>query len=617
MEDLPDIASGQSHRAALHAVMRAREAQSAQHQDHGNRSRPTPSAGRGCQPIGSRGRGAPLPSNRTSSIGGITKPGRLGPPHRSATVSFGLDPALNINNDPSEDDSRSCGRGGYKDNRGRGRAGGNLQQRSPIASRQPQRQQRPAINFTNKIADPSNFMFSYRQSSQMPVASAQANNSTQPQNPEHPKPLLVANHEKKKNVTSTNVSPPFETPKVSSRVVPVEKTAQFTKPKAKSTASDTSGNKVVGHMGSYPVETPTPPARSVPPRKILPLRRTKLKTQAPATPTNTLQPPDLGPPDMEIQWKVPAGEHPRKKETLISGPTTPVTPKKKTRVIDQEIEPKEVKSRPLPCISKDIPKDTAKAVTKEQKDDDKQSWSGSLLDTANPPIPGHASDVLVPAPSPAAVDLHGVDFASDISWKTIEERVEYLEGMMKRAGGITGPTNPKIPFEDWLKHADPNEAARIRKTLRSASFTQHRSPSPRPSESSAEPSSSEPSPVQKPKARALIISPTKSDQYEFADRFSDRFSGLDISKVRSGAPLESVKNPKTLDPPAKAIAIPMKVIPQSRSVAKKTGTLNDSIYASKENRVDTPSESTQAKTDDGLPRVKVIGVQPFNLSRRK
>jgi hypothetical protein len=645
MEELPDIASGQSHRAALHAAMRARECQSSQHGTYGNFSHPVPSAGRGGQHIVGRGRGSPLPSNRTPSVGVITKAGRTGPPHRSATVSFGLDPALNINNDPNEDDSHAFGRG-QRGSRGRRRAGGYPQERSPTVSCQPQRQQRPMIDFANKIADPSNFMSSYRQSFEAPIISVSANASKQlNSHPGPPAPMLVANSDGKK-VKVAHASFPFERPKGSSRVVPHEKTGQFTKPMANSTASDKTvvDKVVVGHIGSYTVETPTPL-----PRKILPLNKPKLKVAPP--PIKTVQPPATGSSKMQIAWKVPAGEHPRKKETLVSGPTTPVAPKIKTPVFAQEIEPKEVK-RPLAYIP------NVKVVPKEQDDDDNQAWSGSLLDTANSPIRGEVSDVLVPAPSPAVVGLGSVDF-SDKSFKAfdapvkqsrleyLEERIEQLEGLVKGAGGMPEHIQ-RYGFMEWLDQADPNEAASIRDAIRDASFSKYRSHSPPASESSPVPS-----PIKKPRARVPTTIAGKTDKDKFADRFS--VSCLTISKSRFTIPEEVAKNSKTLAPPpktvsatteavsafakgffappkdstttttttkvvpaaAKVFSVPIKATPQSRSVTKKAQTLNDSIYAFKENRIDAPSEPTQPKTDDVAQRVKVIGVQPFNLSRRK
>jgi hypothetical protein len=694
MEDLPDIASGQSHRAALHAAMRAREGASSQRGDHGNRLQSMLSAVRGSQPFGARGHVAPSASNRTTSFGGITKPGRAGPPHRSATDSFGLDPALNINNDPSEDDSRVRGRGG-KANRGNGRARGSPQQRSPVPARQPQkpqRPQRPVIDFARKIVDPSNFMSSYRRTVEFPVASTQSpealaplsvtklekvtssHASAQPKDPKPPAPLPMAKPEEKnvtstdasvqpkiteppapllvakpeKKVTSTHASPPFKSPSVSSITVPPEKTTQFTKPNARSTASD----NVVDHMRPYAVETPTPPARSVAPRKILPLKKSRLK--APTTPIKTLQPLGVGFPDLQIKWKVSPGEYPRKKETLISGPITPVAPRNKSRIIDQEIEPEETEQetkqetkQSLPFVPQVVPK--VDPVVVPERQGDSNVWSGSLLDTDNPPIPGPASDVLIPVPSPAIADLDGVEFYSDKyakdiddstelssikSSKTIDSEVENLRNMLdERLKGIEerlkvvperrSPSITGLNFEEWLKQADPREAARIQDVLRTASFTKHRFPSRPPSESSPDPS-----PVKKSKARVPASVPTNNDKREFADRYT----GLAVSKVRSVKPLEVAnktlgpidretisRGPNTIIPPAKMASVPVKEVPQSRSVSKKALSLNDSIYASKskENRADVASDSTRTKPHDNVPKVKVIGVQPFNPNRLK
>jgi hypothetical protein len=506
------------------------------------------------------------------------------------------------------------------------------------------------VDFAQKIADPSNFMSAYKKSFDAPVVRLPASGPTQPkEHPESPanaptQPKSHSNHPsnapKQPNSRSEPLapltSPNFNEKKITitkiadepARVVPREDTAQLIKAKSDKTVVD---KLVVGTIGSYTVEVPTPP-----PRKILPARKPKVKA-APLpgpSPTKTFQPPDIDPPKMEIAWKVPAGEHPRKKEASIFGPTTPVAAKKKTGVVAHEFEPKEDK-RPLPSIHHNNSKAVPKVAPKEEKNEHNQVWTGSLLDTENSPIPGMASDILVPAPSPAIVDLDGVDFSSDKSSKAVgpageksqleilEARIQQLESIMSRAGGPGYST--QFRFDDWLNQADPNEAAPVQQAIRHASFKDYRSTSPPLSESSLDAT-----PNKMSKRPIPTINAGGNDKDEFADRFTGRFSDLLISKSRSTNLLEVVSPQKEISTtakivtssepppaPAKVIFVPVNVISQSRFAINKPQTLKDSIYASKENRADVPSETTRPMTDESVPRVKVIGVQPYNPARRK
>ncbi|CAG8358142.1 unnamed protein product [Penicillium salamii] len=390
MEQLPDIAAGQSHRASLNAAMRALESQAPGNQFHGpvarGGSHTGGHAGRGGGIAGSRGRGASLPRDRTTSLGAISKPGHPGPANRSASVSLGLDPALNINNNPSENDSRRP--------RGpRRRKSTSMLPSSQQLQRSSGQQQRPDVNFSNMMADPANFMTSYRKAFETSLAFSQGQghattaspnvkpgkNTLQPEAAAAPpviakspaqtvlpeKTLPVGKPKAKTGkgapkseaiAASAVISNPLAqavTPKktlpagkpeahngkgvVKSEVGAVqpvlskssvqlrlaEKTLQSLQPIKRNALAATSDSTAVGMMGSYQVETPTPSPKASGARKIIQPKKSKANNSA----GRIFQPADVGPPSKGIQWHISPGEFPR-----TSQPIAPVAQTKKSKV---------------------------------------------------------------------------------------------------------------------------------------------------------------------------------------------------------------------------------------------------------------------------------------------
>lgn len=621
MEDLPDIASGQSHRAALQASMRALESQFPQRGGHTGRPRHNSFGGRGGgESTGLRGHGVSISHHRTTSMAN-PKAGHIGVPQRSTTVSFGLDPALNSNNDPNENDSRGHKRTSSRGSRGNGygRARGGSQQRGivPVSAQRPSR---PDINFVTKMADPESFLTSYRRMSEMSPVSMQANAPTQPSKPEPPSSLVKENPGEKKTPSKQKVTP-LETPKTPSRVVPLEKTAQFTKPNAQAATPKPS---VVGRIEGTR-ETPTSPSRSVTSRKIF-------KPKAPVPSVKIFQPADIGPPDKEIKWKVAAGEHPRKKVTPVPEPTTPVS---------QTIKPKPKDGR-LPT----------QRITKKQENENQVSQSGSLLDTANCFIPGH--ELLAPIAattpackvlsmeSPGAVDLLGLRFSPEESPKSISEVIsraknlptsldieferllakrleEELENRMKHAQEILKRPSEKIArFEDWLNQAEKSEAAAIKDALRKASFTGYREPSRTEEQTD---SSTETTPVRKSKVPASVRL-----SRDIAEDLKHQNSGVDTAS--SVTPVVTQAPVRIASVPANEVPLSAKAISTQRPVAKQPS-LNDSIYAS---MYATPRETSQSQNTASAPRVfsgnipkpqdpkatgvRVIGPAPYDPQKK-
>lgn len=392
MEQLPDIAAGQSHRASLNAAMRALKSQAPSNQFHGpvargggrGGSHTGGHAGRGGGIAGSRGHGA-LPSrDRTSSLGAISKPGHPGSANHSASVSLGLDPALNINNNPAENDSR------------RPRGPRRRKSTSMLSSQQLQRsseqQQRPDVNFSNMMADPANFMTSYRKAFETPLASSQGQghattaspnikpgkNTLQPEAaaaqpvifklpaqtvlPEKtlpvgkpkvktgkgaPKSEAIAASVVISNPLAQAVTPKKTLPAgkpeahngkgaVKSEVVAVkpvlskssvqlglaEKTLKSLQPIKRNAPAATSDSTVVEMMGSHQVETPTPSPKASGASKVVQPKKSKAKDSA----GRIVQPADVGPPSKEIQWHISPGEFPR-----TSQPIVPVAQTKKSK----------------------------------------------------------------------------------------------------------------------------------------------------------------------------------------------------------------------------------------------------------------------------------------------
>ncbi|CAI7651736.1 unnamed protein product [Penicillium bialowiezense] len=416
MESLPDIAAGQTHRAALTASMRALEIQRAQRGGHGF-------GGRGGGIVGSRGRGSSSSHVRTTSMGAIVSSGRPGPPHRSATLSFGLDPALNSNNNPNESDARNRGRGSPRGSRGQGRARGKQQslprspmppppelpkkphQRSskPPPRSPPKRPQRPEINFSSNLVDPTDFMAGYRRSLEVTAASVPNQAPAPPQIPTVSASLPLAQAEKNtKTSVHAAVQPKAPKPVVSVSVTPVVKPVEVAQSK---TPAATPGSVVVGHMGTHEVKTPTPPSKPIATRKILPLKKPRLGRLT--TPSKIVQPPDIGPPHKEIEWNISPGEFPRIKESVkpvapaanpkaASDGKAPIvhTPKKQNAQDKSHIGPKSAISE---NVSQSTPAaDAAKAKKSVPTGDSKlqaprtpksqKVQDGSLLDSANSPL---------------------------------------------------------------------------------------------------------------------------------------------------------------------------------------------------------------------------------------
>ncbi|KAJ5339209.1 hypothetical protein N7452_005937 [Penicillium brevicompactum] len=396
MENLPDIAAGQTHRAALQASMRALETQHAQRGAHGF-------GGRGGGISGSRGRGGFSPRQRTTSVGAIAKPGRPGPANRSATMSFGLDPALNVNNDPNESDSRNRGRGTPRGPRGSGRARG--KQQSPTLSTRPvpsKRPQRPEVNFSSNLVDPVNFMTSYRRATGAASTAGPESVSAPLPIPPVSTSLPLGQPEKIKTASAHTVARP-ETPKPAVSVAPVDKSLQFGQPK---TPTATPKPVAVVNLGGHQIKAPTSPSKPAAARKILPLK--KSRSGHSAAHSVTVQPPDIGPLHKEIKWNISPGEFPRKKEPAGSvgsatkskvvgdGKVSFAHPTKQKNPPDKShIGPKSTISAHAPQITPT--RDASKAkkaqttgggnlnVSRTPKSQNPQG--ASLLDSANSPLP--------------------------------------------------------------------------------------------------------------------------------------------------------------------------------------------------------------------------------------
>lgn len=622
MEDLPDIASGQSHRAALQASMRALESQFPQRGGHGGRPRHNSFGGRGGgESTVLRGHGASLPHHRTTSLATL-KAGHIGVPQRSTTVSFGLDPALNRNNDPIDNDSRGHRRTLSRGGRGNesGRARGRSQQRGivPVSAQRPHR---PDINFVTKMADPESFLTSYRRMSEISPVSMQSNAPTQPSKPEPPTSLAKDNPGEKKTPSMQKVTP-LETPKTPSRVVPIEKTAQFTKPKAQAATPKPSD---VGQTEGM-TKTPNSPTRSVTSRKIL-------KPKKPVPSVKIIQPADIGPPDKEIKWKVAAGEHPRKKVTPVPEPTTPVSQTTKSKAKDGKL--------------------ATQRITRQKETETTQApQSGSLLDTANCFIPGH--ELLAPiaattpacktvsVESPGAVDLLGLRFSPEGSPKSINDVIsraknlptsldieferllakrleEELENRMKHAQGILKRPSEKIArFEDWLNQAEKSEAAAIKDALRKASFTGYREPVRTEEQTD---SSTETTPVRKSKV---------PDRVRLSrDIAEDSMHQTSVVGTASGVtPVITQNRAQTASVPVNEVPLSAKPISTQRPVTKQQSH-NDSIYAS---MYAAPRETSQSQNTASAPRVfsgnipkpqdpkatgvRVIGPAPYDPQKK-
>ncbi|CAI7564519.1 unnamed protein product [Penicillium glandicola] len=347
MEELDDIECGQSHRANLHAMLHPNGSQP---RTYANHPYPTPSVGRGGGVMGKRGRGGfvppppqgpvnlPHPPARASTHGNFGRPGRPGPRGRSTTMpgNIKLDPALNCNNDDSDArDHRGSGRG-----RGKGKGRGSAQEQVHIPSApRAHRTQRPppAVNFAARISEPGEFMSLF-----------QSRRATET----YKSVDTIVSAPMEKTASSKQPIPPNEPKiKIPSSGTSKQKTATILPP-SKSIFSQP-------HIGPYPVETPLPSPRVVPLDKTTPFKPRKPQPNAPSpSPSQSVSvrqsakskkakdmagsqvpyPAVVAITADEIQWKVSAGEEPRKKG---------VTPSKAAVSSDHSMPLNEAKKMPV------------------------------------------------------------------------------------------------------------------------------------------------------------------------------------------------------------------------------------------------------------------------------